>query len=372
MKMTEEQRRVEINKVRKTRAEENRIIEILILELPKKRISNEQRKAELNALVKRRAMNNAEAKAKLMALGVKYATRKPPPRPSPCNCDLTVSQVCCCDSVNCQKKEKEEIGGIKEQASEMLEHIEKLVSYQAKPNAKPPQDISVTESGKPDSTEISKVRCEVAEIQGAMNMLARFLATQNVKVIDPQPYIHKLAHMEAVTCCQARVPYNAVPHKYVQVTPQVMLQPNGQPDNSEIDKVRAEVREVKNAVKSLSKSFDSYNMGKMHGNLESLKASSAQPIIYPQQQSQPQVQPIIVNTPQPQQVQTQPIIMQAPPQQNSSGQPVVINNSMPGFTQPETQVSQPQSESQQHGSSGLAEMLAKMSEKLDGLTEDMK
>ncbi|MCL2570578.1 MAG: hypothetical protein FWE16_05260 [Firmicutes bacterium] len=351
MKLTEEQRKAEINKIRRIRAKENAQIETEILELPKKKISAELRKAELNALVKKRAKNNAEAKAKLMALGVKYAQRTPPPRPTPCNCE----QISCdCGSA----------GGITEQAHEMLEHMESVVNFQGTPyNTKPPKDLTLTSAGMPDETEISKVRCEVAEVSGAMHMLAQFLASQNVKVINPQPYINKLAHIESVACCQARVPYNAVPHQYVQTMPQVLMTPTGQVDTSEIDKVKTEVLEVKDAVNSLAKSFDSYNLGKMHGAIESLRGNH-QPVIYPQQQIQPQAQPIIVQA-QPQQ-QSQP----------NGGQPVIVNNTVPGFTQPQPHQVPPAHhmppEQQQQGSSGLAEMLAQMGKKLDGLATEMK
>ena len=171
--MTEEERKVAINRIRRIRAKANAGIEAQILELPKKKMSEELRKAELNALIKSRAKNNADAKAQLIKLGVKYATRKPPPRPV-LECDCT---DCDCESCVCE---------IQAQTDEMLEHVEKVVKYQAQPHMRHPlSEVAVAHDGKPDSTEIEKVRCEVAEVQGAMNMLAKFLAAQNVKVIDP-------------------------------------------------------------------------------------------------------------------------------------------------------------------------------------------
>lgn len=349
--MTEEQRKTEINRIRRVRAKLNAQIEAQILELSKKKMSEELRKAELNALVKSRAKNNADTKAQLIRLGVKYAQRTPPPRPV-LECDCAD-----CNCENCTCEEKTAIVEIKDQANEMLDHIDRVVSYQAQPHMNHPRsEIAIADNGMPDSTEIEKVRCEVAEVQGTMNMLARFLATQNVKVVDPQPYIQKLAHVEAVACCQARTHYGAVPHQYIQATPYVALQSNGQPKNSEIEKVKTEVVEVKDAVNSLAKAFDSYNMGKMHGAIESFK-NNQQPIYM--QQPQPQIQPVIVQT----------------PHQQVHGQPVIVNT-VPTFTQPEPHQVPPAhhmpSESKQQGPSGLAEMLAKMGEKLDGLAEEMK
>jgi len=306
--MKEQQRKAEINKIRKVRTQENAQVEAQILELAKKKMSEDLRKAELKALVKRRATNNAEAKAKLMALGVKYATRIPPARPTPCDCPE-----------------------FQEQADEMLEHMERVVNYQAHPKTTPPLDLAIENSGKVDETEISKVRSEVAEVQGAMNMMAKILASQNVPgVIDTQPYINKLAHIEAVACCQSRVPYNAVPHQYVQAAPQVLVTPTGQVDNSEIDKVRSEVIEVKDAVNSLAKAFDSYNMGKMMGAIESLS-------------------------------------------KGQGGQPIIVNSTPGGYAQPQPHLAPSvQAASEPKKSSGLAEVLADMSKKLDKLDEDMK
>jgi len=309
MRMTEDQRKAEINRIRRVRAKANAEIETQILELSKKRMSEELRKAELNALVKSRAKNNADTKAQLIRLGVKYATRIPPARPL----------ACTCDQITCDCKEFIGIDEFKDQADEMLEHIERVASYRVKPS-KVPADIAL-DDGKLDSTEIEKVRCEVAEVQGSLNMLTRFLSSQNVNVIDSQPYIQKLAHIETV-CCQQ----------------------NGRIDKGEIEKVKSEILEVKDAVNSLTKSFDSYNMGKMHGVLESLRNPGNQP----QPQPQPQVQPVIVQTP-PQQILHQQMQPQQAPAQQTPPPPVV----------------------DQKESSGLAELLASMSMKLDALEQDI-
>jgi len=338
MKLTEEQRKAEINKIRQTRAKANSEIEAQILELPKKRMSEELRKAELSALVKGRAKNNADAKAQLIRLGVKYAQRTPPPR--------LVCDCADCNCENCTCGENSAALEIKEQANEMLDHIQKVVLCQAQPHKKHSSSEIAMSNGMPDSTEIEKVRCEVAEVQGAMNMLARFLASQKANVVDPQPYIQKLAHIEAVSCCQARVPYNAVPHQYVPTTPQVVML-NGQVDNSEIDNVRSEVAEVKGAINSLAKAFDSYNMGKMHGAIETFKGHA-----------QPQHTPT-------------PIIIGSQPQQQA-GQPVIINNGAPQGAVQATQIPTPPPVDDQKKSSGLAEMLEKMDKKLNELADDME
>jgi len=239
--------------------------------------------------------------------------------------------------------------------------------------------------------------------------------------------------METAACYHARMPYyNAapqfipLPHMQAQSLqappPQVIYQPGSQADNIEIDKMRSEMSDVKDAVNNLAHAFNSYNLN---------KANSAAPQTPPQ---------IIVNTPPPQQVQqapAQPIILNGatPPQGSghTSVQPIIINSGPPphgngqsgtpygngqpgthnvlythhthlnkhpeqptnifnrnganGFAQPDPMsmyngngasgTAQPKSQPEPAtavytGSSGLSAKLAQMCATLDGLCEDIK
>jgi len=325
-----------------------------------KKTTEEQRIAEIKALKKERAHNNARIKAELVARGEISNTRKTPNQ-------NTVHQ---------------QMAQMEREINEKLAHIESIIKYQSQPNSTPPNGISLAENLMPDASELLKVRYEVSEIQDAIQMLAGFLKTQNApKILDPQPYIQKLAHVEAVTCCQARVPYNATPHQYVQTPPQVLMQ-NGQIDNKEIDKARTEIAEIKDAVNSLAHAFSSYNMGKMHGTVDSISHKNNS--FHPSQTQIPQhfpQQPIFIQTPSHPQHAQQPVFVHVQPLQQPGNQPISPPTQLHHQVQPvyppnNMQIPETHSPSsfqpENPQTSGLTEMLAKMSTKLDSLTEDMK
>jgi len=268
------------------------------------KMTEEQRQIEIRALEKERAANNARIKADLAKLG-RVGERK---------------------SMNTPNT-KQQMLEMRSDFDKKLEHILDVIRYQQQPHMNPPHGIMLSEKGMPHANEILKVRAEVEEMQGMLTMIAKYLSSQNVSQnFNLQPAVHNLAHMEAVACCQARQQYGAVQHQFVPNQPQLVMTPTGLVDDTEVEKVKKEVVEVKEVVKGLAKAFESYNFGMMHGKVDSLVGQQAQQAFVPQQ-------------------------LQQQPQFVSPSQPV--------------QEAKPKS-------GGLAEALAKMSNKLDALDREMK
>ena len=343
-------------------------------------MTEELRKARINALKKERANNNARVKAELMALGVKFADRKPPPSPFRRMDDTEMLQ---------------RIKNVENSMNNKLSHIESVVSYQANP---------LTNREVLASNELTLIRGEISEMQEAITALANQVALFVTKKIEPAPIVNRLAHVEAVACCQARVPYDAVPHKYVQVPPPIETI-NNKVAPHEIDKVKDEILHVKDAVHTLINSFSSYNIGKMHGAVDSLRGTNGTPQMMPQSiiQQVPQqdrhrnshsrvervsdrpgerivevpverVVEKIVEVPVERVVEK---IVEKPvdrPVESKTVERVIEKQAPPIIIQTPQQQSQRAPKPVAVASTGnpLQDMLAKMSAKLDGLADDMK
>ena len=309
----------------------------------------EQRLAEIKALKKERAHNNARIKAELLARGeMPDKKRKAPLRQNavqnsePAQRPQAKSEMATSVTSSHSRREEFEMREIEIQKQRLeqierdlnakLAHIEAVTRYQSQPHMNPPSGIILASNGMPDQKEIVKVRSEISEIYGAIQMLATQIANMNAgRRIELESLKQNLAHVEAVTCCSARVPYNSQLNPHVPVTPHVNILPNGQIAPAEFDRVREEIREIRQSMRDQMNALAQYNMGKMHGEITATRngtqAQGSQltgtPIMSPPSQ-----------TPQP----SQPIIINSPPQSTGPGQPIVVNNipsqPIPGLSQP--------------------------------------
>ena len=287
------------------------------------------RQQKIRALKKERAANNARVKKELMTLGETYQDRKPPKQPMP----ATVGEDLFLGVTN---EQREQLLKIEKQLQERLSHVQTVIHQQANPGATPMQHIAVMPNGHPTETEVAKARQEIHQLADMLNVIYNFIAKSqpNPQAPSAMPVINKLAHVEAVACCNARSPWNAMQHQFVPTQPAVQVI-GDQVSGQEVDRVRDEIQDVKeflhNSIGALSSNMNSLYLGKIYGALGGTTAPPPQTIIHPQPQ-------VIL----PQQPQTASAASQQPPQ---PAQPA---------------------------SSGLADMLAQMSSKLDGLAEDMR
>ncbi|MCL2370211.1 MAG: hypothetical protein FWC80_03170 [Firmicutes bacterium] len=348
------------------KSEEFQVVTNPEFKFDKVRTPEEQRIAEIKALKKERAHNNARIQAELIARGELPVKKRRPPKPPvrPVNniehdineklthiIKTVVKDGSEADDISASRKnagtgrdnfangggnssaDNSEIKQMREDVADLKGAIQALVMQREKQNAQVAEAnrADLASGGKTaDNSEITQVRADVANLTGAMQMLVTHLAKPNTHTETGHcsSCSGRLAHMETAACYHARMPYGVAP-QFIQLPhmqtqplqapqPQVIYQPSHQSDNGEMDRMRSEMSDVKDAVNNLVHTFSSYNLS---------KANSVAPQVPPQ---------IIVNTPPPQQVQqapAQPIILNGttPPQGNghTSVQPIIINSGPP-------------------------------------------
>ena len=194
----------------------------------------------------------------------------------------------------------------------------------------------------PDNSQIERVSADVAGLKESIQTLILQMSKPNFR--DESQCCSKSNHNEIIAACyHMRTPHCVLQHTVQSPHPQIPFHHlRGQMDNAEMDKVRTEMSDVRDAVNSLTHAFSSYNMGKMHSAVDALKGNPHSTMHYQQQAApaayQSQFQPI---QPQPlyfqPQAASQPIIVNTPPQtvQQPQTQPIIVGGASPqACTQP--------------------------------------
>jgi len=219
-----------------------------------------------------------------------------------------------------------QIEQVSNEVASLKDTLESLVLQVKDLNSKDENHRAMSRAESMNESKIERVGADVANLKETIQTLILQMSKPNSR--DESHCFNRPVYKESMPCYHhVRTPQcmlqHAVPHQ-----PQVSIQAAGQAGNAEMDKMRMEMSDVKDAVNSLTHSFSSYNMGKMHSAVDALKGNS-----HSQMNCQPQVAPVVLQ-PQPQPIQPQPVYFQP---QAASSQPIIVNTPPQAVQQPQAQ-----------------------------------